>query len=165
MREEEFYRTRYRDNLANSVVYELIKEQQIEMLLDLATTNIDEKAKMVEFLDYLHKHNIKTSIDDFGIGYSSLSSLRDFNVNEIKIDRSFIDRNNLLKSDEIIVSSIIEMAKKLNIDVICEGVENDLQVDFLKSLGCFKVQGFLYDKPLPKDEFEARLKKGTYKEE
>ena len=150
-------------------VVDLIKKYEVDfedMVIEVTeTTNIDEKAKMVEFLDYLHKHNIKTSIDDFGIGYSSLSSLRDFNVNEIKIDRSFIDRNNLLKSDEIIVSSIIEMAKKLNIDVICEGVENDLQVDFLKSLGCFKVQGFLYDKPLPKDEFEARLKKGTYKEE
>ena len=147
-------------------IVDLIKKYDVDfedMVIEVTeTTNVEEKAKMVEFLDYLHKHNIKTSIDDFGIGYSSLSSLRDFSVNEIKIDRSFIDKANLEKTDEIIVSSIIEMAKKLNIEVICEGVENIKQVEFLKSLGCYRVQGFLYDKPLPKDEFEAKLKKGLY---
>ena len=99
-----------------------------------------------------------TSIDDFGTGYSSLSVLRDFKVNEIKIDRSFINREVLSESDEIIISSIIDMAKKLNINVICEGVENKKQADFLVKYGCFRAQGFYYSKPVPKLEFEAMLK-------
>ena len=103
------------------------------------------------------KNGIMTSIDDFGTGYSSLSVLRDFKVNEIKIDRSFINRESLNKSDEIIIGSIIDMAKRLNISVICEGVETKKQAEFLVKLGCFKAQGFYYSKPVPKLEFESML--------
>ena len=84
-------------------------------------------------------------------------------VNEIKIDKSFIDHGLDVK-DEIIVRNIIDMAKKLNIDVITEGVELIMQKDFLHKLGCDRVQGFLYDKPLPKDKFEERLLIGEYTE-
>ena len=105
----------------------------------------------------MHKNGIRTSIDDFGTGYSSLSVLRDFKVNEIKIDRSFINRESLTDSDEIIIGSIIDMAKRLKIDVICEGVETKEQADFLVKLGCNNAQGFLYSKPIPKAEFEALL--------
>ena len=107
----------------------------------------------------MHKNGIKTSIDDFGTGYSSLSVLRDFKVNEIKIDRSFINREVLTNSDEIIIGSIIDMAKRLSINVICEGVETIQQADFLIRLGCNNAQGFLYSKPLPKEEFEAMLQR------
>ena len=101
-------------------------------------------------------------LDDFGTGYSSLSVLREFPVGEIKIDRSFINRE-LGQSDEIIIRSIIDMAYKLNIDVITEGVEQVEQKDFLHRLGCDRIQGFLYDQPLPKDKFEERMKEGCYK--
>ena len=107
----------------------------------------------------MHENGIMTSVDDFGTGYSSLSVLRDFKVNEIKIDRSFINRDILNNSDEIIIGSIIDMAKRLNIDVICEGVENTEQAEFLLRLGCKNAQGFLYSKPLPKLEFEALMRK------
>ena len=121
------------------------------------TTNLEENERLAKFITVMHNNGIKTSIDDFGTGYSSLSVLRDFKVSEIKIDRSFINRAHLNESDEIILGSIINMAKRLAIDVICEGVETQEQADFLLKLGCTNAQGFLYSKPLPKLEFEAFL--------
>ncbi len=123
------------------------------------TTNLEEKERLSKFIEVMHKNGIMTSVDDFGTGYSSLSVLRDFKVNEIKIDRSFINREILNDSDEIIIGSIIDMAKRLKIDVICEGVENLEQAEFLLRLGCNNAQGFLYSKPLPKLEFEALMQK------
>ncbi|MBR0419137.1 MAG: EAL domain-containing protein, partial [Erysipelotrichaceae bacterium] len=101
------------------------------------------------------------SIDDFGTGYSSLSALREYPVSEIKIDRSFINKK-LGTSDEIIIRSIIDMARQLNIDVITEGVEKIFQKDFLHKLGCDRLQGYLYDKPLPQELFEEKLNRGRY---
>ncbi|MBR6071733.1 MAG: EAL domain-containing protein [Acholeplasmatales bacterium] len=123
------------------------------------TTNLEENERLATFIDIMHQNGIMTSVDDFGTGYSSLSVLRDFKVNEIKIDRSFINRDILNDSDEIIIGSIIDMAKRLNIDVICEGVETKSQAEFLLKLGCNNAQGFLYSKPLPKLEFEALMQK------
>ena len=122
-------------------------------------TNIEEKERLSRFINTMSANGILTSIDDFGTGYSSLSVLRDFKVSEIKIDRSFINREVLTNSDEIIIGSIIDMAKRLNIDVICEGVETKSQADFLIRLGCNNAQGFLYCKPVPKLEFEALMQK------
>ena len=123
------------------------------------TTNIEENARLSKFINAMNKNGILTSIDDFGTGYSSLSVLRDCKVNEIKIDRSFINKEVLTNSDEIIIGSIIDMAKRLDIAVICEGVETKLQADFLMKLGCYNAQGFLYSKPVPKLEFEDMLLK------
>ena len=123
------------------------------------TTNLEEKERLARFINTMWQNGIMTSIDDFGTGYSSLSVLRDFKVNEIKIDRSFINRDILNESDEIIISSIIDMAKKLNISVICEGVETKEQADFLIKFGCFRAQGFYYSKPVAKNDFEDMLKK------
>ena len=123
------------------------------------TTNLEENERLAKFINTMWKNGIMTSIDDFGTGYSSLSVLRDFKVNEIKIDRSFINRESLTESDEIILGAIIDMAKKLNISVICEGVETKKQTEFLVRLGCYKAQGFYYSKPVPKEEFEDMLLK------
>jgi len=123
------------------------------------TTNIEEKERLARFINTMNENGILTSIDDFGTGYSSLSVLRDFKVSEIKIDRSFINRELLSDSDEIIIGSIIDMAKRLSINVICEGVETKSQAEFLIRLGCNNAQGFLYSKPIPKLEFEEMLQK------
>ena len=123
------------------------------------TTNLEEKERLARFINTMNENGILTSIDDFGTGYSSLSVLRDFMVSEIKIDRSFINREELNDSDEIIIGSIIDMAKRLNIDVICEGVETKAQAEFLIGLGCNHAQGYLYSKPVPKLEFEAMMQR------
>jgi len=128
------------------------------------TASEDERIMMTSFLSKLKDEKISTAIDDFGTGYSSLSTLRDFPVSVIKIDRSFINNEELNTSDEIVLKNIINMARELGIDVVTEGVERPDQTQLLKSVGCHVVQGFLYDNPMPKKDFEKRLIKGTYED-
>ena len=156
-------------NIENKII-SIIKKYDVkteDIVIEVTeTTNLEEKERLAKFIEVMHKNGIMTSVDDFGTGYSSLSVLRDFKVNEIKIDRSFINRDALNNSDEIIIGSIIDMANRLNIDVICEGVETKDQANFLLKLGCKNAQGFLYSKPLPKLEFEALMRKvGTVYDE
>ena len=118
---------------------------------------------LLEFLRKMRDYGICTSIDDFGTGYSSLNMLREFKADIIKLDKSFIDRISLNVSDyrvdEIVIENIIRMAQELNLEIISEGVETEHQAEFLKRVHCNMAQGFLFDKPLPRDEFEKRLKK------
>ena len=128
------------------------------------TASEDERILMTNFLARLKEMKIATAIDDFGTGYSSLSTLRDFPVSVIKIDRSFINNDELNANDEIVLRNIINMARELGIDVVTEGVERPDQTQLLRSVGCHVVQGFLYDNPMPKKDFEKRLIKGVYDE-
>ncbi|MBO7676225.1 MAG: EAL domain-containing protein [Erysipelotrichaceae bacterium] len=150
-----------------SQIMEIIKKYEVnqdEIIIEVTeTSSEDEKATMMSFLQKLKDFGIETSIDDFGTGYSSLSALREYPIGEIKIDRSFINKD-LNENDEIIIKSVIDMAEKLHIDVITEGVERVSQKEFLHRLGCDKVQGYLYDKALPKNEFAKRLIQGSYPE-
>ncbi len=126
------------------------------------TSSEDERILMTVFLERLKENGISTAIDDFGTGFSSLSTLRDFPVAEIKIDRSFINNDSFNKNDEIVLKNIISMAKEMGIDVTAEGVEREEQVELLKHVGCHVVQGFLYDNPMPKKDFDKRLEKRFY---
>lgn len=123
------------------------------------TSNEAEKEQMIAFLTQLKEHGIAASIDDFGTGYSSLSILREFPVSEIKLDRSFINKE-LGEKDAIIIRMIIQLAKELKIEVIQEGVETEEQRDFIMKLGCHRIQGFLYSQPLPKSNYDLWLKQG-----
>lgn len=156
------------DNLEEMII-SIIRKYDVrteDIVIEVTeTTKLGENDRVARFINTMWQNGIMTSIDDFGTGYSSLAALRDFKVNEIKIDRSFINREQINESDEIIIGSIIDMAKKLNMDVICEGVETQKQIDFLTKLGCFKAQGYYYSKPLPKLEFEDLLKKNRGEKE
>lgn len=150
------------DDLEN-IIISIIKKYNVkteDIVLEVTeTTNFEENKRLDRFIKTMNKNGILTAIDDFGTGYSSLSVIRDFKVSEIKIDRSFINREHLTKKDEIIIGSIINMAKSLDISIVCEGVETKEQADFLSELGCKNAQGYLYCKPLPKLEFEALMQK------
>ena len=160
-----FSRRDLKDPDLPSKILEMINRYDIarkEIVIEVTeTSSEEEKDMMMNFLQKLKNFGVETSIDDFGTGYSSLSALREYPVGEIKIDRSFINKD-LDENDEIIIKSVIDMADKLHIDVITEGVELVSQKEFLHRLGCDRVQGYLYDKPLPKDLFEARLAIGNY---
>ena len=106
-----------------------------------------------------------TAIDDFGAGYSSLVTLREFRVKTLKIDRSFINTDDFSWKDEVILKDIIHMAQELGMDIITEGVERKDQLLFVNAAGCFIIQGYYYDRPLPVEEFEQRLQKRNYVEE
>lgn len=117
----------------------------------------DNDNKIKEFIDMLHESGYKVLMDDFGSGYSSISSLANLNFDCIKIDKSLAEKNS--EKNKIIVSSLIQMIKNLNMDVICEGVETIEYKDFLKTVGCTTIQGYLYDKPLPLDDFKNKYLK------
>ncbi len=100
----------------------------------------------------LHCSGVRIAIDDFGTGYSSLSHLKRFPINTVKIDRSFIRDITTDSDDATIVSAIIAMAHNMGLRVIAEGVETREQLDYLKTLDCDEVQGFLFSPPVPHED-------------
>ena len=126
------------------------------------TISEEENDRLSRFIRDMHESSIAMAIDDFGTGYSSLNLLRDFSADVLKLDKSFIDGHTGTKRDSVVVSNVAKMANELDMSVITEGVEKWEQVEFLKSVNINMVQGFLFDKPLPKEEFEQRLRKKVY---
>ena len=118
---------------------------------------IDPGGSIQNTLKQIRERNIKLSIDDFGTGYSSLSYLRRFPIDNLKIDRSFIEQMNYDLENLEIVRVIITLAKTLGMDAISEGVETLQQLQQLKALGCEFGQGYLFSKPLPSIGVESML--------
>ncbi|MEW5953823.1 MAG: EAL domain-containing protein [Bacillota bacterium] len=108
-------------------------------------------------LHQLRGMGIRIYIDDFGTGYSALSYLKKFPVDGIKIDKSFVFDLSCSVIDRAIVTSVIVLARRLNLEVVAEGVETYSQSAFLRSQGCSKLQGYLFSKPVPADEIEQML--------
>ncbi len=106
----------------------------------------------------LKKLGVSLSLDDFGTGYSSLSYLRRFPIDELKIDRSFINDIHTNPDDAAIAGAIIAMARSLGLSVVAEGVEKKEQADLLTRLGCNQVQGYYYARPLTVAAFANRLR-------
>ena len=100
---------------------------------------------------------VQVAIDDFGTGYSSLSYLKKFDIDYLKIDRSFISNLNSESNDRILCEAIITMAHRLEMKVIAEGVETDLQKQLLIAMGCDYAQGYFFSKPLTANKFETIL--------
>ena len=111
-------------------------------------------------MDELKKLGYLVSIDDFGSGFSSLNLLKNLPVDILKIDKEFLSNgSNFNSNDGIVVSSIINMANKMKISVICEGVETEEQVNFLRANNCDMVQGFFFARPIPENEFDSYAEK------
>ncbi|MCP3764799.1 EAL domain-containing protein [Domibacillus sp. A3M-37] len=127
----------------------------IEITESMAMIDVDAT---IRILHNLKSIGINISMDDFGTGHSSLCYLRKMPIDELKIDKSFM--NNVIHDpeDAAIVKAIISMAKSLNIDVIAEGVENEDQKSFLKEQKCTKAQGYLLSPPVPAEEFTALIR-------
>lgn len=106
-------------------------------------------------LQELNKLGVRISLDDFGTGYSSLSYLKLFPIHKLKIDRSFVRDITSSGSDKAIVSTIISMARHLNMQVIAEGIETKEQLEIVKDTHCEEIQGYYYSKPLPADDVES----------
>lgn len=106
-----------------------------------------------EIIKKLHQYGYIVEMDDFGSGYSSLNVLKDIDMDILKLDMKFISEGMENTRGGIILSSIIRMAKWLNLPVIAEGVENASQADYLRSIGCNYIQGYLYAKPMPEESY------------
>ncbi|HBG35739.1 MAG TPA: hypothetical protein DDW88_01555, partial [Treponema sp.] len=109
--------------------------------------------KLIDIMNALKKEGFKISIDDFGSGYSSLNLLKDIPADTLKIDKAFLSKSSDGSSGTIILSSVMTMARELNLSTIAEGVETIEEVNILKRIGCEMVQGFYYARPMEKEQF------------
>jgi diguanylate cyclase (GGDEF)-like protein len=107
-------------------------------------------------LDRLRNMGITLSLDDFGTGYSSLSYLKMLPVQQLKIDQSFVFGIGVNQGDEAIIRSVMALAESLGFEVVAEGVETEEQAEFLRALGCHKLQGYLHGRAVAPAEFRAR---------
>jgi diguanylate cyclase (GGDEF)-like protein/PAS domain S-box-containing protein len=135
-------------------------------LLDLEITEsllMSQSGMEQQILEALAGLGIRLSIDDFGTGYSSLSYLRRLSIDALKIDRSFVIDIPGDPDDAAITEAIVKLGQTLRLDLVAEGVESKEQLDFLESIGCSLVQGFLFSKPLPSLEVTELLKQQPLK--
>ena len=116
---------------------------------------LENTEKAMELVDGLHKLGTRVSMDDFGSGYSSLNLLSKLPIDIIKMDKVFLKDHNLKENDKIIISCIVDMARRLQITSLCEGVETSEQSDYLEKVGCQIQQGYFFSRPIPQKEFEA----------
>ena len=129
-------------NLASKVIFEITE------------SIVAEGGNIIKTINDIKKLGITFSMDDFGTGYSSLSYIRKLPIDEIKIDRHFINELSKYRNAEEMVNTILHIAEIFNLSVVAEGVETPEQEKFLIDHGCKKFQGFLYSKPIPKEKFE-----------
>jgi diguanylate cyclase (GGDEF)-like protein/PAS domain S-box-containing protein len=115
--------------------------------------------KSIKLLTEIRDLGINIALDDFGTGYSSLSYLKQLPINTLKIDKSFIDNISTNSREKAIVDGIIQLAQKIGLDVIAEGVETKEQIQLLKQMGCNQIQGYYFSKPLPANEIEEKFLK------
>lgn len=105
--------------------------------------------QILQTTDNLHQLGLQLAMDDFGVGFSSLSRLKKLRFDKIKIDRSFISNISESRSDQVIVQAILGMAKGLSMHTVAEGVETEEQLLFLREAGCSQGQGFWFARPMP----------------
>ncbi len=118
---------------------------------------ITDEVVALRTLEELHEIGVTLSLDDFGTGYASFSYLKKYPFDAIKIDKSFVQQMEHSENDKEIIRSIIHIAKKLDLQVVIEGIESAAQESFLIDEGCDVGQGFLYGRPMPCKEFEQSL--------
>ena len=141
--------------------YEIPKKYLHVEITESALTNDVEGLKKA--IGILREKGYMVWLDDFGAGYSSLNVLKDFRFDLLKIDMEFLKGFHDSKNTRKIVETIIELAEKLDMKTLAEGVEEQDAADFLRSAGCGRQQGYFYGKPMPYEEILAKLSDGTYR--
>ena len=117
----------------------------------------DDKNAMITTIKKLKGYGFAVSMDDFGAGYSSLNSLKEMPLDVLKLDADFFRNDEGDGRGQIVVAEAIKLAKNLNMRTVAEGVEVREQVEFLASQGCDMIQGYVYDKPMPKENFARKM--------
>ena len=133
---------------SNGIAPELLEIEITESIL------MDSADKSLQCMNELRDMGVKLAIDDFGTGYSSLSYLNRIPANLLKIDKSFIDRINANESSKQYVAAMISIGHIMGLDVISEGVEEEEQLEALRSIGCDYVQGYIWGRPMSADDAE-----------
>lgn len=140
-----------------------IPDNLIEIEITESAVFSDEKEDEVfTVMRKFRNDGFHISMDDFGSGYSSLGLLKDMPIDTLKLDKTLLDNIEDYNS-QIIVNNVVNIAKNLNLNVISEGVETDMQIDFLRDIGCDMAQGFIFEKPIPISEFDKLICNGRKK--
>ena len=148
----QFYQKDFMDTVCEVLETTQLDPRYLEIELTEGTVMQNGQATTA-MLNELHKMGIQFSIDDFGTGYSSLSYLKRFPIDRIKIDRSFVTNITSDTDDAALASAIIAMSHALDIQTVAEGVETKEQLAFLRDRRCDQIQGYLFSRPIPAEEF------------
>lgn len=147
--EDNTFITKLNDIINNYNIDTRFLEIEVTERVMLKDTN-----KIISVIKEIKDLGIKVSLDDFGSGYSSLTILKNLPIDTIKLDKLFLDKKDISEKGKIVIESIINMANRLGLEVVAEGVEHFEQAQVLKSLGCEIVQGYLYGRPTNISDFE-----------
>lgn len=148
-----FWKQNFLDEYMNILNKYNVDHKYIEFEITETVFVEEEKHnKIKEGISQMHQNGFKCSVDDFGVGYSSLSLVHDMDVDILKFDRSFFTNLEDEKAQKI-VKNLINMATDLQLGTVIEGIETESQIDFLKDENCDIIQGYYYSPPLPEDEF------------
>ena len=153
---QQFYQSDLRKTIMKSIFEAGLNPSllQLELTESILMRDVNDTIKT---LDYLKDVGVTIAIDDFGTGYSSLSYLKRLPLDLLKIDRSFVKELSERSDDAAICAAVVAMAHQLGLLVIAEGIETNDQLQFLRQQGCDQAQGYLFGKPMPAKEFEARF--------
>lgn len=149
------------DHVVDKVVAALKGSNLAPEFLEIEVTEsvvMRDATRAISTLNALKNLGVALSIDDFGTGYSSLGYLKRFPLDKLKIDKSFVDGLPTNEDDAAIANAIIAMSHSLRLTVIAEGVETEAQLGFLRAHGCDEMQGYLFSKPLPAQQFTDLLR-------
>lgn len=156
-------RVHFRSDKIVPYIAALLKEYGVptELVEFELTENIymNNFGKADEFIKTCRDRGIKVSMDDFGSGYSSLNVISTLQIDTLKIDKVFLRNEDLSENDKTVIESMISMAKRLGMKVICEGVETETQMTFLKRANCDQIQGYYYGKPMDEATFSQFVEK------
>ncbi len=133
-----------------------VPHEYIEIELTETTTDVEFR-DLRSVVSGLQVHGVSTAVDDFGVGYSSINLIRELPWDVLKIDKSFLPKEDDPSEKLLLFKYLIAMAQNLGLECIVEGVETLEQVKILKENHCYLAQGFYFDRPLPREEFETRL--------
>ncbi len=150
-----------RENLAEHIVEIVDKYGVPHSVIELELTEsafFDDKQTLLNTVKSLREAGFLVSMDDFGAGYSSLNSLKELHLDILKIDADFFRGVGEEERGMLIVSEVIDLAKKLDMKIVAEGIESREQVDFLTEQECDLIQGYFFAKPMPINEFEEKYK-------
>ena len=148
-----------REDLAEHICGVVDKFNVPHSVIELELTEsafFDDKEVLLNTVKKLREYGFIVSMDDFGAGYSSLNSLKELQIDVLKIDADFFRGEDSVDRGMLIVSEVIDLAKKLDMKIVAEGIESREQVDFLAQQNCDLIQGYYFAKPMPLNEFEEK---------
>ena len=159
----QFFHSSFIHDVENLCSKYLSKKLSSKIVFEMTETSVAEDIdKLISSMNILKGLGIRFSMDDFGTGYSSLSYLRQLPIDELKIDKSFIMGLDDTKDGRVMVKTILNIAKNLNLTIVAEGIEEESQQEFLIEEECDILQGYYFSRPIHKDAFEEYLQK-SYK--